>query len=334
MNTVDYADWQRVNRQMIAKILAELEYERTLQAEQHGEQWRILLGDAQYSFSAERGIWGWLHIDPATLTCDQSPLAADQTLRQLAQVLKMDDAQVAEHLEDLYATLRGDMQLLSARHGMSAQDLIALDADALQCLLAGHPKFIFNKGRRGWGLTALHQYAPEYQGQFQLHWVAAKRGSFVWCADEEYSLDNLLNSAMDSAERQRFDRRWRELKLTHDWIPVPLHPWQWQQKIALHFLPQLAEGDLVELGEFGDSYLAQQSLRTLTNISRRSAFDIKLPLTIYNTSCYRGIPGKYISAGPAASRWLQQIFTEDDTLSASGAEILGEPAAGYMTHPT
>ncbi|MBV6693896.1 aerobactin synthase IucC [Serratia quinivorans] len=334
MMTPDYADWQRVNRQMIAKILAELEYERALQAEHHDGQWHIALGDAHYRFSAERGIWGWLHIDPATLACDQSPLAADQTLRQLAQVLKMDDAQVAEHLEDLYATLRGDMQLLSARHGMSAQDLIALDADALQCLLAGHPKFIFNKGRRGWGLTALQQYAPEYQGQFRLHWVAAKRGSFVWCADEAYPLTQLLDSAMDSAERQRFDHRWRELKLTHDWIPVPLHPWQWQQKIALHFLPQLAEGELVELGEFGDNYLAQQSLRTLTNISRRSAFDIKLPLTIYNTSCYRGIPGKYISAGPAASRWLQQIFSEDSTLRASGAEILGEPAAGYMTHPT
>ncbi|QBX66848.1 IucA/IucC family protein [Serratia quinivorans] len=334
MMTPDYADWQRVNRQMIAKILAELEYERALQAEQHDGQWHIALGDAHYRFSAERGIWGWLHIDPASLACDQSPLAADQTLRQLAQVLKMDDAQVAEHLEDLYATLRGDMQLLSARHGMSAQDLIALDADALQCLLAGHPKFIFNKGRRGWGLTALQQYAPEYQCQFRLHWVAAKRSSFVWCADEEYPLTQLLDSAMDSAERQRFDQRWRELKLTHDWIPVPLHPWQWQQKIALHFLPQLAEGELVELGEFGDNYLAQQSLRTLTNISRRSAFDIKLPLTIYNTSCYRGIPGKYISAGPAASRWLQQIFSEDSTLRASGAEILGEPAAGYMTHPT
>ncbi|MEX3242568.1 aerobactin synthase IucC [Serratia quinivorans] len=334
MMTPDYADWQRVNRQMIAKILAELEYERALQAEHHDGQWHITLGDAHYRFSAERGIWGWLHIDPATLACDQSPLAADQTLRQLAQVLKMDDAQVAEHLEDLYATLRGDMQLLSARHGMSAQDLIALDADALQCLLAGHPKFIFNKGRRGWGLTALQQYAPEYQSQFRLHWVAAKRSSFVWCADEAYPLTQLLDSAMDSAERQRFDHRWRELKLTHDWIPVPLHPWQWQQKIALHFLPQLAEGELVELGEFGDNYLAQQSLRTLTNISRRSAFDIKLPLTIYNTSCYRGIPGKYISAGPAASRWLQQIFSEDSTLRASGAEILGEPAAGYMTHPT
>ncbi|WP_411752880.1 aerobactin synthase IucC [Serratia sp. (in: enterobacteria)] len=334
MSRHDYADWQHVNLQMIAKILAELEYERTLQAEEHGGQWQIALGDAAYRFSAKRGIWGWLHIDANSLNCDRLPLAADQTLRQLAQVLKMDDAQNAEHLEDLYATLRGDMQLLAARRGMSANDLIALDADALQCLLAGHPKFVFNKGRRGWGLSALQQYAPEYQGQFQLHWVAAKRGSFVWCIDEDFPLENLLNSAMDSGERQRFDRRWRELKLDHDWLPVPLHPWQWQQKIALHFLPQLASGELVELGEFGDRYLAQQSLRTLTNTSRRVPFDIKLPLTIYNTSCYRGIPGKYISAGPAASRWLQQIFASDSTLQASGAQILGEPAAGYLAHPT
>ncbi|MGF6190233.1 aerobactin synthase IucC [Serratia sp. 2723] len=334
MSRHDYADWQRVNLQMIAKILAELEYERTLQAEEHDGQWQIALGDTTYRFSAKRGIWGWLHIDTNSLSCDRLPLAADQTLRQLAQVLKMDDAQIAEHLEDLYATLRGDMQLLTARHGMSANDLIALDADALQCLLAGHPKFVFNKGRRGWGLTALQQYAPEYQGQFQLHWVAAKRSSFVWCIDEDFPLENLLNSAMDGGERQRFDRRWHELKLNNDWLPVPLHPWQWQQKIALHFLPQLASGELVELGEFGDRYLAQQSLRTLTNTSRRVPFDIKLPLTIYNTSCYRGIPGKYISAGPAASRWLQQIFASDSTLQGCGAQILGEPAAGYLAHPT
>ena len=334
MSRHDYADWQRVNLQMIAKILAELEYERSLQAEEHDGQWQIALGDATYSFNAKRGIWGWLHIDANSLSCDRLPLAADQTLRQLAQVLKMDDAQIAEHLEDLYATLRGDMQLLTARHGMSANDLIALDTDVLQCLLAGHPKFVFNKGRRGWGLTALQQYAPEYQGQFQLHWVAAKRSNFVWCIDEDCPLENLLNSAMDSGERQRFDRRWHDLKLDNDWLPVPLHPWQWQQKIALHFLPQLASGELVELGEFGDRYLAQQSLRTLTNTSRRVPFDIKLPLTIYNTSCYRGIPGKYISAGPAASRWLQQIFASDSTLQASGAQILGEPAAGYLAHPT
>ncbi|MBF4213611.1 IucA/IucC family siderophore biosynthesis protein, partial [Pseudomonas donghuensis] len=76
-----------------------------------------------------------------------------------------------------------------------------------------------------------------------------------------------LSSAMDDAERERFDARWQELDLDDSWLPVPLHPWQWQQKIAIHFLAQLARGEMVELGEFGDEYLAQQSLRTLTNAS-------------------------------------------------------------------
>lgn len=89
---------------------------------------------------------------------------------------------------------------------------------------------------------------------------------------------------------------------------------------------------MVSLGEFGDQWLAQQSLRTLTNASRRGGLDIKLPLTIYNTSCYRGIPGRYIAAGPLASRWLQQVFATDATLVQSGAVILGEPAAGYVSH--
>ncbi|VEA72029.1 Aerobactin synthase IucC [Serratia rubidaea] len=111
MNLTEYADWQHVNRQMIAKILAELEYERTLRAEAEQDGWRITLGDAVYRFRARRGIWGWLHIDADSLSCGDQPLAADQTLRQLAQVLSMNDAQIAEHLEDLYATLRGDLQL-------------------------------------------------------------------------------------------------------------------------------------------------------------------------------------------------------------------------------
>lgn len=87
---------------------------------------------------------------------------------------------------------------------------------------------------------------------------------------------------------------------------------------------------MVSLGEFGDQWLAQQSLRTLTNASRRGGLDIKLPLTIYNTSCYRGIR-RYIAAGPLASRWLQQVLRPTPPVQ-SGAVILGEPAAGYVSH--
>lgn len=327
--------WQKVNRDMVAKILAELEYERTLSARQLADnRWQITISAETWQFQATRGIWGWLHIDPESLTTvSGNAVDAETALLQLATVLEMSDAQTAEHLEDLYATLRGDIQLLQARETLDADALIHLDPDELQCLMSGHPKFIFNKGRRGWGLDALRQYAPEYRGRFRLHWVAVQRAHLVWSSDVDCDISTLLASAMDNAERARFDARWQALDLDDNWLPVPLHPWQWQQKIAVHFLAQLARGEMVELGEFGDEYLAQQSLRTLTNASRRVPFDIKLPLTIYNTSCYRGIPGKYIAAGPLASRWLQQQFASDATLIRCGAQVLGEPAAGYLSHP-
>ncbi|HCJ7630021.1 TPA: hypothetical protein NV405_001452, partial [Enterobacter hormaechei subsp. xiangfangensis] len=51
--------WQKVNREMVAKILAELEYERTLRAEPvSADYWRISMGNATWQFSATRGIWG------------------------------------------------------------------------------------------------------------------------------------------------------------------------------------------------------------------------------------------------------------------------------------
>lgn len=326
--------WSQVNREMVAKILAELEYERTLHAtESTAGQWSMAMGDDTWNFRAKRGIWGWLHIDPLTLnTQSGAAVEAETAFLQLALLLEMSDAQTAEHLEDLYATLRGDLQLCEARQGLNADMLIAMDPDELQCLLSGHPKFIFNKGRRGWGLDALKAYAPEYRARFRLHWVAIRRDLLVWSSDDDCDLTSLLRSAMSEEELQRFQQRWQALNLGDGWLPLPVHPWQWQQKIAIHFLPQLARGEITELGEFGDEYLAQQSLRTLTNVSRCAAYDIKLPLTIYNTSCYRGIPGKYIAAGPLASRWLQQQFSSDATLQRSGAQILGEPAAGYLTH--
>ena len=143
--------WQKVNREMVAKILAELEYERTLSAEPlAADRWQITMGSETWQFRATRGIWGWLHIDPASLTtASGAAVEAESAFLQLATVLEMSDAQTAEHLEDLYATLRGDMQLLQARETLDAYALIHLDPDELQCLMSGHPKFIFNKGRRG-----------------------------------------------------------------------------------------------------------------------------------------------------------------------------------------
>lgn len=124
---------------------------------------------------------------------------------------------------------------------------------------ARSPEVYFQQRSSRLGLDALRQYAPEYRGRFRLHWIAVQREHLVWSSDVDCDISALLASAMDNAERARFDARWQALGLDESWLPVPLHPWQWQQKIAIHFLPHLARGEMVELGEFGDEYTAQQS---------------------------------------------------------------------------
>ncbi len=89
---------------------------------------------------------------------------------------------------------------------------------------------------------------------------------------------------------------------------------------------------MVSLGEFGDQWLAQQSLRTLTNASRRGRAGYQAAADHLQHLMLPGITGRYIAAGPLASRWLQQVFATDATLVQSGAVILGEPAAGYVSH--
>ena len=46
-----------------------------------------------------------------------------------------------------------------------------------------------------------------------------------------------------------------------------MHPWQWRNKVAITFAPDLARRDLVFLGEGPDDYRAQQSIRTFFNLS-------------------------------------------------------------------
>ncbi|MBS2141035.1 IucA/IucC family siderophore biosynthesis protein, partial [Escherichia coli] len=86
----------------------------------------------------------------------------------------------------------------------------------------------------------------------------------------------------------------------HKLVPAPVATGGGGEKKASGCNADLDRGQMVALGEFGNPWLGHQSLRTLTNARRRGGLDSKLPLTIYNTSCYRGIPGRYIAAGPLA----------------------------------
>ena len=74
--------WQKVNREMVAKILAELEYERTLRAEWvSSDGWRITMGSESWQFRATRGIWGWLTTCSFSEDSTQAPRRTGTTVR-------------------------------------------------------------------------------------------------------------------------------------------------------------------------------------------------------------------------------------------------------------
>jgi len=328
--------WSLANQNMVAKILSEFAYEQAFQFEktEHGYQLKLENG-TRYCFDGEENIWGQVVIDPSSIRRESSianeqPISAALLMRDLQVLLNMPDEAFAEHLEDLNATLLGDCKLMQRKQTMTARDLAMLPCEQQQTYFDGHPKFAFNKGRRGWGSDDLNLYAPEAQRAFKLGWVAVHHSILQVATNDNVNWQQLVQACMSEQEFKQMDSALAAFNVDiSDYHYLPVHPWQWSKKLSLLFVRELANKQLIYLGEIGDLFLPQLSLRTLSNVTRPQNYDVKLPLTIMNTSCYRGIPGRYILAGPTASDWIDHVFKSDSLLVEKQAEVLQEPAAAF-----
>ncbi|MBD1556011.1 IucA/IucC family siderophore biosynthesis protein [Vibrio sp. S9_S30] len=324
--------WSLANQKMVAKIISEFAYEQAFHFEHDAQRYVLqLANEVSYQFQGSENIWGQVLIEPSSIARQpHQTISAALLMRDLQSLLNMTDDAFAEHLEDLNATLLGDCKLMQRKESLTARDLALLPCEQQQTYFDGHPKFAFNKGRRGWGSDDLKRYAPESERAFQLGWVAVEHSILQLATNGSVSWQELLNASMKESERKTMDSIAASYGVDiADYSYVPVHPWQWSNKLSLLFVREMAEKKLIYLGEFGDEFLPQLSLRTLSNVTRPDSYDIKLPLTIMNTSCYRGIPGRYILAGPIASDWIESVFSSDELLVEKQAEVLQEPAAAF-----
>ncbi|MCZ4293538.1 IucA/IucC family protein [Vibrio sinaloensis] len=325
--------WPLANQKLVAKIISEFAYEQAFRFNKDDSDYSLSLSNGvSYRFQGSENIWGQVVIEPKTLSRQpENSISAALLMRDLQTLLNMSDDAFAEHLEDLNATLLGDCKLMLKKEGMSALDLASMPCERQQTYFDGHPKFAFNKGRRGWGSDDLKRYAPESQRVFQLGWIAVEHSILQLATNDRVSWQDLLNDSISESERRTMDSIVTSYGVDiADYHYLPVHPWQWNQKLSLLFVRELSEKKLIYIGEFGDQFLPQLSLRTLSNVTRPNSYDIKLPLTIMNTSCYRGIPGRYILAGPIASDWIESVFRHDEVLIKTQAEVLQEPAAAFV----
>ncbi len=331
--------WRTSNQTLLAKIISELHYEECFQinAENNIHQLSLSSG-VLYRFSAWQSRWGQLRINPNSIErCadDPHPCEAQQFFIDAQQELQLDPIVLGNLLEETAQTLFADCQRLSLCKHINARDLAHMDCDTMQTFMEGHPKAILNKGRLGWGSDSLQRYTPEANQLIQLHWVAVKNCHLRLGIQEnnEAYYQQWIAASMSDTDYLQLQQLCRQNNIDFSqWRVLPVHPWQWQRFIQVHFQDWLAQGDMIHLGQLGHQFRALQSIRTLANQENLNGPNIKLPVTILNTSCYRGIPGQYIEAGAPLSNWLQNICNSDALLLKKGTQVLKEPLGVHCQH--
>lgn len=321
--------WLKVNRALAAKALGELSYEQLLKpAELETGLYELTLESGiRYRFRAWRTVWDYLRVRPDSLQrvekgASLAVESAGQFFVDASAELGMSEITLGNFLEEMQNTLFSDLCLEEKTAGLTAEEISGWPGWKAQSVLNGHPKILLNKGRIGWGGGDLEKFAPESQASFQLHWIAVEES-----LAQASGLPNraLLLESMGAAEAEKFS--------LPGFVILPVHPWQWERVIRLHFAGEIAEGKIRYLGAAGDEYRPQISLRTLSNATRPGKMDIKLPLTILNTSAIRGIPAKYTQAAPEISAAVARICAEDEVLSAANATALKDPAGASVSQP-
>ncbi|MCR9141602.1 MAG: IucA/IucC family siderophore biosynthesis protein [bacterium] len=240
----------------------------------------------------------------------------------------------APAFRELSNTLFADYRMLSDPRRLSAADWLSADDARIEGELSAHPWIVANKSRLGFSTADYERYAPESARSFQLRWLglARERGEFSGVPDLDY--DAFLERLLTTDERAILEDRVREHgRDPENYYLMPAHPWQFENRIAYLFARDFAAGRLLDLGAGSDEYLPQQSIRTLTNITHPERPFVKLPISILNTSVYRGLPVERAKYAPALTHWLQSVARADDFLQKeTRVVLLGEFATLQCRH--
>lgn len=332
------ADWKTINLQMIAKSLQELTYEQVIQPvrvsacdeSKVGPYELTLSSQVVYRFKAWRGIWTDLKVEANSITRNgQAAESAGQFFIDCQKETGMDDIILANFLEEMHNTLYADVHVLEKNRHTSSAEMVKYSGEKIQTFLKGHPKILLNKGRIGWSAADQDLYGPENAKPVQFYWLAVRKTQTLEGLDSHLTWNEVLAECI--SELTDFERTLSSKNLeAADFHFVPVHPWQWERYIKIQYATDLAMGHLHFLGAFGDHYLPQISLRTFSNVTRPGKLDIKLPITILNTSAIRGIPGKYMKQGPALSSALTALCQQDEVLK--DVTVLEEKAGLSVVH--
>ncbi|MGW0705186.1 IucA/IucC family protein [Streptomyces sp. NPDC002643] len=330
--------WARANRLLIRKALAEFAHERliTPQATADGRyEVRSDDGLTRYGFTAVRRALDHWQVDADSISRQRDgvdlPLAALDFFIELKGSLGLSDEILPVYLEEISSTLSGTCYKLT-KPQIPVTELAEAGFQAIETgMTEGHPCFVANNGRLGFGVHEYLSYAPETASPVKLIWLAAHRSRAAFTAGVGIEYEAFLRDELGAETVARFHSVLTGLELDPaDYLFIPVHPWQWWNKLTVTFAAEVAQQYLVCLGEGDDEYLAQQSIRTFFNHSAPEKHYVKTALSVLNMGFMRGLSAAYMEATPAINDWLAGLIDSDPVLKSTGLSIIRERAAvGY-----
>lgn len=350
---------EATHRELFAKALREFTHERLIEPHplpelnaQHNAAntasgwvtYRVRWGSRNLEFRARPHALLHLSVDPDSIRDPEDPTWTSdiiQGITEAADQLGIPESFRDTYLEEISATFAARARTVALPRP-TAEELTDTSRDPVELYQAiesatvvGHPGFLANSGRAGMGETHLRAYSPELGASTDLVWCAvdkryahlASMGNHAKQAHQPEAARQLLKQLVPD-----FESRCTQAGLDPDnYLPLPVHPWQWEQRFTTTFAGDLAAGRIVPLGRGGQAYRPQQSLRTFFNYSSPAAPYVKTAVAVRNMGFTRGLSAHYMASIPHVNAWLLDLLSADPEFTDSGVGFLPEIATVAYT---
>ncbi|KTC94440.1 IucA/IucC family protein [Legionella erythra] len=191
----------------------------------------------------------------------------------------------------------------------------------------GHPHHPNFRCKMGFNRREVMQYSPEFNAQVAIHWGALRRDR-AHLSGMDY--ESLLQSQFPH-EYQRWQDSLRFKQMNPEaYYPLPIHPWQWRNKIQSLFTELL---DSKELTFIPHHQLTRPSMSFRTMMtSGDKRCHLKLAAGVHTTSALRTVSPASVDNGPALSAWINHLLQGEDYYQ--GTLFLARDLAGInVKHP-
>lgn len=335
---INESSWSQANRFLIRKMLICFFYEKIIFPKCYSLNNYVLhieSEDVSYCFSAASY---WIeHLDIEINSIKKIKNGKEIDLDALSFVLELKDKLIINekvlpvYLDEVIATLNGMAYKLQANK-LNAKELAHADYQTVEASMnEGYPLMVANNGRHGFDSIDYFKYAPECAEKQQVLWIAVHKSKAEFSSICSINYQQLIESELSEQLIEKFKKIIDKYHVINDdyyWMPV--HQWQWREKISTRFTPDIAAKEIIFLGLGDDNYLSQQSVRTLYNVSHPEKCYVKTALSVINTGFIRALSPSSVAISPMTCEWLEALICQDRYFSEKGFRLIKEIASiGY-----